>query len=67
MKRSDKVEKDKIEQMFTVREVAELLKVGDETIWRWIKSGRLKAIKLAKEYRIPESALKSLLYGETEK
>jgi excisionase family DNA binding protein len=55
-----------IDRQFTINEVAELLKLNEKTIRRWIKSGRLKATpfpgrgRSKTEYRIPESAIVAL-------
>jgi len=47
---------------YTPSEVADLLKVCRTTIWRYIRSGKLKAIKLSiKNYRISEKDLKRFL------
>jgi excisionase family DNA binding protein len=45
------------DELFTVDEVAEQLRVSKKTILRWINSGILIAIKLEKEYRIARSDL----------
>ena len=42
---------------FTVREVAEILKVTERTIYNLIESGELKAVKVGDLWRIPESSL----------
>ena len=49
------------ERYATLPEVAERLKVSRRTVYRWIKSGELRAYKFANEYRITESALKDFL------
>lgn len=52
-----------LDRQFTISEVAEMLKLNERTIRRWIKNGRLKATafpgrgRSATEYRIPESAI----------
>lgn len=48
------------EELLTVREVSERLKIHQETVRRWIKSGRLKAISLGSDkagWRIPVSEI----------
>jgi excisionase family DNA binding protein len=45
------------DQLFTVDEVANQLRVSKKTILRWINAGILVAIKLEKEYRIAQSDL----------
>jgi excisionase family DNA binding protein len=39
-------------QYLTVKEVAELLKVAENTVRGWVKSGELRAIDLGKGWRI---------------
>lgn len=41
----------------TVEQVAELLQVHWQTVLNYIKSGKLKALKLGKGYRISENDL----------
>lgn len=36
----------------TPKEVAEMLKVNKMTIYRYIKAGKINAIKIGKDYRI---------------
>ena len=43
--------------MYTCDEVAERYKVKVVTVWDWIRQKKLNAIKLGREYRIPEDAL----------
>ncbi|MBN1618537.1 helix-turn-helix domain-containing protein [Candidatus Dojkabacteria bacterium] len=42
------------EGVYTVAEVSEFLKVHWQTVLNYIKSGKLKAIKLGNGYRIPK-------------
>ncbi|ACC97792.1 DNA binding domain protein, excisionase family [Elusimicrobium minutum Pei191] len=49
-------------QFFTIEEVAELLKVSEMTIYRYIKARKLTAYKLGrKAYRINNTDLKAFL------
>jgi excisionase family DNA binding protein len=41
-------------ELFTVKEIAEKLKVTERCIYDWIKEGRLKALKIAGIVRIEE-------------
>lgn len=50
-----------LEQHYTVPEVAAKLKVDVRTIRSWIESGKIKAVRIGRQYRIPESAINSLL------
>ena len=54
------------EEVFTVHEVAQRLRVDDTTVQRWIKTGTLEAISLPHKgtrqvYRIKKSTLDALL------
>ncbi|PKP71307.1 MAG: DNA-binding protein [Alphaproteobacteria bacterium HGW-Alphaproteobacteria-5] len=40
------------EQFQTVRDVADMLKVGEATVRRWIKDGELRAIDIGRGWRI---------------
>ncbi len=46
-----------LEKHYTVSQVADSLNVTARTVRELIREGRLKAVKLKKEYRIPESSL----------
>ncbi len=43
--------------LFTVREVAKLLRVHQRTAYRLITGGSIKAIKIGSQWRVPESSL----------
>jgi excisionase family DNA binding protein len=49
------------DQTRSLSEVAGLMGVSERTIRRWIKSGRLKAYKPGRDYRIPESGLRAFI------
>lgn len=40
--------------VYTSKEIAEMFKVTYLTVFRWIKSGKLKAFKVGKQYRIKQ-------------
>lgn len=44
-------------KFYTCEEVAEIYKVKIATVWHWVRSKKLNAIKLDKVYRITEEAL----------
>ncbi|EGD51739.1 DNA binding domain protein, excisionase family [Thermoanaerobacter ethanolicus JW 200] len=50
-----------MDKFYTVKEVAELLKVNIHTVYRWVREGRLPAIKIGDLVRIPESELNKFL------
>ncbi|MDZ4371595.1 MAG: helix-turn-helix domain-containing protein [Phenylobacterium sp.] len=41
----------------TVKEAAGLLRTAEQTVYRWCRSGRIPAIKVGKEWRIPAAGL----------
>ena len=43
------------DRLLTVSEVADLMRVSNMTVYRLIKSGQLKALRVGKNYRIRES------------
>jgi len=43
------------ERFYTIKEVAELLKVSDGGVRKWLKTGKLKGIKLGRIWRIKNS------------
>jgi len=52
------------EQYYTIEEVAEMLKVAYLTVYRWIQSGKLNAVKAGKQYRIEKSVLDNFIKKE---
>jgi len=48
-------------KLFTVQQVMSQLQVADETIYRYIKSGQLRAIRVGGLWRIPSEALDEFL------
>jgi excisionase family DNA binding protein len=53
-----------MEELFTPQEVAQKLKIDMSTVYRWIREGRLKAVKIGHFWRISESELNRLLKGD---
>lgn len=56
----------KIEKVYTLEELTELLHVTRRTLYNYIKAGTLKAVKIGKEWRVTEAALESFLSTGTE-
>ena len=46
--------------MFTIKEVAKMLKVAEMTIFRHIHNGKIKAVKVGKSWRINEEELQKI-------
>ncbi|NJE06035.1 IS607 family transposase [Thermococcus sp. M36] len=51
-------------KLYRTGEAAKKLGVSKMTVLRWIKSGKLKAHRIGKEYRVPESEIKRILEGK---
>ena len=49
-----------MDEILTVREVAEYLKLSRTTIWRWVKEGKLQAFKLGRSWRVRRSELERI-------
>lgn len=49
------------EQFFTPDEIAKRFKVTRQAVNKWIREGKLKAVKLSSVWRIPESALQEFI------
>ncbi|WP_171096377.1 helix-turn-helix domain-containing protein [Ruegeria sp. HKCCD9179] len=43
--------------MLTVEIVADRMGISERTVFRWIKTGRLKAFRMGRVLRIPEAEL----------
>ena len=53
-------------KVYTTDEALEVLKVTRRTLYRYIKAGQIKAIRMGREYRITEDALKDFLERATD-
>ena len=47
--------------MLKVKEVADFFRVKELTIYRWLHAGKLKGMKVGREWRIPEEEVKRLV------
>ena len=54
-----------VKQLYTTEQVAKLLQIHPLTVLKYIRSGKLHAIKLGRIYRIQESAIEEFLDRET--
>lgn len=50
-----------MKKIYSIHEIEEILQVTQRTIYNWIKSGKLKAVKIGKEWRVTEDALEDFL------
>jgi excisionase family DNA binding protein len=56
-----------VDEMYTIRDVCEKLKVNQRSVYRWITEGRLEAVKIGRVWRISEPALKAFIAGGSKK
>lgn len=49
------------DQYYTIDEVAKMLKVAYLTVYRWVRAGKLIAIKAGKQHRISKTALEEYI------
>ena len=54
---------EQIREIFTPEQAAEYLQVDKETIYRYIRQGKLVASKLGRTYRIPKGSIDMLLWA----
>jgi excisionase family DNA binding protein len=45
------------DELLTIAEVADYLKLSKRTAWRWCKSGHLPAVKVGHQWRVAQSDL----------
>jgi len=53
--------------LYTVEEIKDILKVTQRTLYNYIKSGNLKAVKIGKYWRITQADLEEFLVKGTNK
>lgn len=49
------------EGLLSVKDVAELMGVGQDTVWRWCREGNLPCLKVGKHWRVRREALEDFL------
>jgi len=54
-----------IDRLYTTEQVAKLLQIHPLTVLKYINSGKIRAIKLGRVYRVSETSLQKFLEGET--
>ena len=53
-----------MDELLTVKQVAELLQLHEMTIRRYIKSGKLEAVRIGRNVRVPRRAVEAFLHAE---
>lgn len=54
---------DRVPEIMTPEQAADILQVNRETIYRYIRQGRLRASRLGRTYRIPRQSVERLLWA----
>lgn len=54
-------------KIYTVAEAIQILKVTRRTFYRYIDAGQVEVVKMGREYRITEKALKNFINKGTDK
>ena len=49
------------EKFYTPAEIAERYRVQPRTVWEWIRTGKLRAVKVGNYYRIREADLEAFV------
>lgn len=50
-------------KVYSIEDVASILKVTKKTIYNYIHDGRMQAVKIGKYWRVPASSLEQLING----
>lgn len=56
---------DLMDNYYTPQQVAEKLQINIRTVYKWIREGKLKAIKIGDLWRISETELKRFVEDES--
>jgi len=52
--------------MLTVEDVAAALHLSEQTVWRYVREGKIPASKIGRRYLIPENAIEAMLEPKQE-
>ena len=50
--------------MYRIREVAQILGFTERAVRQWVMDGKIKAVKIMSEWRIPQEEVERLKRGE---
>lgn len=67
MKPNSKPLVKKMDQLLTIKEVCEMIRVSDDTIYKEIKDGKISGIKIRTEWRFKKEAIEDYLESRTVK
>jgi len=52
-----------MKRVLTITEACRMLRVNRSTIWRWIQSGKLPAVKPGRDWRVCRDTVEAMLEG----
>ena len=53
-----------MEELLTIKEVADYLRLSKTTVWRWCKSGELPAFKVGRGWRVRKCDVDKMMETE---
>lgn len=56
---------NKYNDILTVEELCEVLRIGKNTAYKLLKSGEIKSVKIGKIYKIPKKSVRKYLEKNT--
>ena len=60
----DAYKQEHLPVVLTAAEAMDILGVGKNTMYRLLKSGELKGVRVGRSWRIPESSIEKLMYDK---
>lgn len=51
----------RIEKVYTLEEISDLIKITRRTLYDYVKTGKLKAVKIGRTWRVTEKQLEEFL------
>jgi len=51
--------------IYTTEEIAEIMKVSEDTVRRWLRKGKLQGFKTDRVWRVSEKQLNEMIEGKT--
>lgn len=56
---------NKYNDILTVEELCEVLRIGKNTAYKLLKSGEIKSVKIGNIYKIPKRCVKEYIFNTT--
>ena len=53
-------------EVYTLKEIEELLQVTRRTLYNWLKAGKLKAFRVGREWRVTKESLEQFIKTGTD-